>query len=130
MKNRDILVVDDEEVIRELFDLHFGEEGYSVHCAANGEEALKLLAGKSIQVQFLDLQLPDMNGLELCKKIREETPAACIFAMTGFTSVFDLLKCRKAGFDDYFPKPFEISLLDKVVADAFNKIDRWKRKRR
>jgi len=129
MKKREILVVDDEEVIRELFDLHFSEEGFIVHGAANAAEALKILSEKKIQVQFLDLQLPDMNGLDLCIKIREETPAACIFAMTGFTSVFDLLKCRKAGFDDYFPKPFEVSLLDKVVTDAFDKIDRWKKRK-
>ena len=45
-------------------------------------------------------------------------PAACIFAITGYTSVFDLLKCREAGFDDYFPKPFEVALLDKAVNDV------------
>ncbi len=130
MTKKEILVVDDESVIRELFDFHFSEKGYIVHGAASAEEALNILSEKSIHVMFLDLQLPGMNGLDLCKKIKNDLPAALVFAMTGFTSVFDFLKCRRAGFDDYFPKPFEVSLLDSVVDDAFNKLDRWKRKKK
>lgn len=129
MKQREILVVDDEEVIRDLLDVHFSEQGYSVYCASSGEDALKILKEKTIEVIFLDLQLPGINGLEVCKKIRDDIPHACIFAITGFTSVFDLLKCRAVGFDDYFPKPFDVELLDKTIESAFERLDRWKRRK-
>lgn len=128
MGKKEILVVDDEEVIRDLLNIHFTEESYCVNTAANAKEALEILGNKGIQVIFLDIHLPDMNGLDLCRQIRNEMPAACIFAITGYSSIFDLLKCRGAGFDDYFPKPFEVASLDKAVNDAFEKLDRWRKR--
>jgi len=77
---------------------------------------------------FLDLNMPGMNGVTLCERIRKDTPLAIIHAVTGYASLFELSDCREAGFDDYFYKPVKLSLLLKAAEDAFNKLDRWKKR--
>lgn len=124
--NRTILVVDDEKSIRDLMGEAFRGAGYEVFTAASGEEALKLLKKHHVQVMFLDLKLPGMNGVELCKRIRKENPLACLYAMTGFISLFELADCREAGFDDYFTKPVKLQVLFKATEQAFEKMSRWK----
>ncbi len=124
--DRKILVVDDEEPMRDVLSMAFSKEGYTVVCAASAEEALEILREQTIQVMFLDLKLPGMSGLDLCKLIRCQDPIASIFALTGYACLSDLLKCRQAGFDDCFAKPVRLSVLLKTAQDGFEKLDRWK----
>ncbi len=125
---KQLLIVDDEQSIRMLLEKAFGKEGYDVVSAASAEEALEILEENPIQVMFLDLKLPGMNGIELCRRIRSENPIACIYAMTGFSSLFELADCRDAGFDDYFLKPLDLAVFLKTAKEAFEKIERWKNK--
>ena len=74
---------------------------------------------------FLDLNLPKMNGIDLCKKIRINNPVSMIYAITGYATIFEVFECRQAGFDDFFPKPFSAKIVMKAAEDAFDKIDRW-----
>ncbi len=127
MVKKRILVVDDESTMRDLLSTAFEDEGYEVVTAESAEDALEILKNENFQVQFLDLQLPGMNGLDLCREIRPNNPVAILFAMTGYASVFHLVDCREAGFDDYFVKPFDVKLLKQATAQAFEKIDRWRR---
>ena len=126
--NRKILVVDDERAIRELFESAFAEVGYEVVPAENGETALAILAGQDIDLTFLDLKLFGMNGIELCRQIRRMRPITIIYAITGWSGLFEIEECREAGFDDYFQKPLAIDTLFNAVAGAFEKIERWKRR--
>ena len=127
MIEKKILVVDDEEVIRELLNRMFTHAGYTVRMAESAERAMDILKKESIMVMFLDLNLAgDINGIELCKKIRKDNNIGIIYALTGFTDLFSLLTCRIAGFDDFFIKPADRELLIKAVEDGFNKIERWK----
>jgi CheY-like chemotaxis protein len=121
-----ILVVDDEAMILEMMKTVFGNAGYEVFTAENAQTALKVLGPENIMVMFLDLSLPGMNGIELCKKIRKENQIAIIFAFTGYSNLFGLLECRAAGFDDFFEKPSDIKILLKAVQDAFEKLARWR----
>ena len=123
-----ILVVDDEKAIRDALEMAFTKVGYTVRSAESAEDALEVLRQENIQVMFLDLKLPKMNGVELCKQIRKDSPIAVIYAVTGYTSLFELADCREAGFDDYFIKPVEMEVLFKAVGDAFEKLDRWKKR--
>ncbi len=123
-----ILIVDDEKAIRDMFKMVFTKAGYDVRTAESAEAALKLLKNENIHVMFLDLNMPGMNGIELCRKIRKDTPLALIHAVTGYASLFELSDCRGAGFDDYFYKPVNISVLLKAAQDAFAKLDRWKKR--
>lgn len=125
---KNLLIVDDEIAIRNLLKSLLTDLGYNVFLAESGEEALEILAKNPISVMFFDIQLPGMTGIDLCKKIRENNRIAVIYAMTGFSKIFQLDECREAGFDDYFAKPFEIMDLVKATQDGFEKIERWSKK--
>lgn len=121
--NKKLLIVDDEKDVNDMLSEAFTLKGYKVVCACNAEEALAALTPE-IQVMFLDLKLPgDMGGLELCRKIREDFPSACIYAMTGHSSLFELADCRKAGFDDYFTKPTNLEMLYMAAEEAFERVE-------
>lgn len=123
-----ILVVDDEPQIRDAFETAFGHEGYKVQLAASGEEALEILDKKNLQVMFVDLKLPQMSGVDFCRRVRKDKPIPIIYAMTGYASVFELADCREAGFDDYYTKPIELKTLLKAAEEAFEKVTRWKKR--
>ena len=120
-----ILVVDDERQICDLIAQALEAEGYDVIAVESAEEALEIEQQEDIYVYFFDMKLPGMDGIELINKIKYLRPSAIFFAITGFSNVYDLLKCREAGFDDYFPKPFRLQEIIKATNDAFEKIDRW-----
>jgi CheY-like chemotaxis protein len=125
--DKKILIVDDELEIRTLLEKVFTKEGYEVRTADSAESALELLEDEKIFVMFLDLNLPGMNGIDLCAKIRKDIPMAITHAVTGYASLFDLVNCRGAGFDDYFTKPVSLTNLKQATANAFQKLDRWKK---
>ena len=125
MYEKKILVLDDEELIQNLLNDVFSMKGYTVRTAGNAEEALKILKEEEFKVMIFDLNLPGMSGLDLCKKIRKKYPAASIFAITGYASLFELADCRKVGFDDYFTKPIDLERLYKATEYAFEKIRSW-----
>ncbi len=122
----EILVVDDELSIRDLFEDVLSDAGYDVRLAENAEQALHILKEERIGVIFLDLRLFGMNGIELCRKIRQTNPISIIYAVTGWAALFEIEECRQAGFDDYFTKPVRSEVLTKAVEDAFEKLGRWK----
>jgi CheY-like chemotaxis protein len=120
------LIVDDEVNILDILKELFSNEGYKVLAAGSAEEALDMLRQESVMVMFLDLKLPGMSGVDLCKQIRKENQIAVIHALTGYSNLFGLLECRAAGFDDFFTKPVGLPVLLKAAEHAFEKIERWK----
>ena len=125
MENK-VLIVDDEKAVVGLLKLAFTNAGYQVVSADSAEQALSILQNENIFVMFLDLNLPGINGIELCRKIKKQIPMAIVFAITGYASLFELADCREAGFEDYFKKPVNMKVLIKTVEEAFEKINRWK----
>jgi len=123
-----ILIIDDETSVRELFTGVFTDEDYEVIATEDGNRALEILEQDNIDVIFLDLKLFGMNGIDLCRQIREMKPMSMIFAITGWASLFEIEECRQAGFDDYFEKPLDMDMLTDAVADAIKKMDRWKKR--
>ena len=123
-----ILIIDDETSVRELFTGVFTDEDYEVIATEDGNQALEILKRDNIDVIFLDLKLFGMNGIDLCRQIREMKPMSMIFAITGWASLFEIEECRQAGFDDYFEKPLDMDMLTDAVADAIKKLDRWKKR--
>jgi len=123
-----ILIIDDETSVRELFTGVFTDEDYEVVATEDGNLALDILKRDNIDVIFLDLKLFGMNGIDLCRQIREMKPMSMIFAITGWASLFEIEDCRQAGFDDYFEKPLDMDMLTDAVADAIKKLDRWKKR--
>jgi DNA-binding response OmpR family regulator len=125
VNEKKILVVDDEVLITDMLKTALGSAGYTALTAGSAEEALEILKRESIMVMFLDLNLPGMNGLDLCKRIRKKNTIGVIFAMTGYSNFYGLLDCRTVGFDDFFVKPFKLDVLLKSVQEAFERLDRW-----
>lgn len=123
--NKNILIVDDEPGVLDVLSQTFEMENYKPLCANSGVEAIEILDNKDINVFFVDIQMPQMNGLELCTRIRKQNPTAFICAMTGFSSIYGLIQCYKTGFDDYFTKPFNIMDVLQIVSFAFNRTERW-----
>jgi DNA-binding response OmpR family regulator len=125
MNERKILIVDDEVQILEMLDKAFSGKGYSVYTASDGGEAKILFEKERPLVAFLDLNMPEITGVELCRWMKSENPVTIIHAITGYGRLFELFDCRDAGFEDYFLKPANLSLLFASVEWAFRKIDRW-----
>jgi len=128
MNAQKILVVDDDEKIRHLLENSLTEAGYTVYTAESAEEGMNFFSGhKDIKVFFLDLRLPETNGIELCKQIKQARPTSILHAITGYTSVYDLVECRAAGFEDYFIKPFKVKDIIKAAENAFARIEKWQK---
>jgi len=123
--SKKILIVDDDKNILISLRLVLEKEGYDVLVANSAEEALEVLDNHHPKVMFFDLHMPGMDGIELCKAVRKDHHMELIYAMTGYSSIYNLATCREAGFDDMFLKPFSISRFREVVADSFSKIGRW-----
>jgi len=128
MSKKSILVVDDESSIRQQFAMVLSRSGYDVRAAGRPDEALQMMRENPAEVVFLDLNLPGMTGLELCREMRKSWPWTIAIAVTGYASLFELLDCREAGFEDYFIKPVSLNDLLEAAAGAFKKIDRWKQR--
>jgi CheY-like chemotaxis protein len=128
MNENRMLVVDDEKQIRDMYSQAFARAGYEVTTAESAEEALEIIKKEPYWVLFLDLNLPGMNGVELCRTIRKQYPLAIAYAVTGYASLFELSDCREAGFEDYFTKPASLSDLLEAAEHAFKKLARWKKR--
>lgn len=100
----------------------FSRSGYTVLLAESAEHALEILKEENIHVMFLDLKTPGMNGVELCRQIRKDSPMAIVHMVTGYASLFDLVEFRDTGFEDYFTKPVHLEDLYKAANVAFEKL--------
>ncbi len=115
---RKVLVVEDEESIREVIALNLRMAGYEVAEAGSAEEALALMSGGGrFDVAVLDIMLPGMNGFSLCENIRRDSDAIGIIMLSAKTLETDKIKGLSIGADDYMTKPFSVSeLLARVDA--------------
>ncbi len=102
-----ILVVDDDRAIRESLDRLLGMEGHRVVVASDGAAALDALKGRSVDLLVLDLMMPTIDGLTLCRLLRSEGNRMPILMLTARTETSDRVAGLDAGADDYLPKPFD-----------------------
>ena len=105
MPQINILVVDDEKEIAELVEIYLVSDGYKVFKAYNAEEGLKILSEEEIHLVLLDVMMPGMNGLELCRKIRESSNIPVIM-LSAKSEDLDKIVGLTGGADDYVTKPF------------------------
>ncbi len=92
--------------MRELLQLHLKKEGYVVDEAINGIEAIKKIEEKSYSIVLLDVMMPEMDGFEVCRRIRKVSQVPVIM-LTARTQTWDKVEGLKMGADDYLTKPFE-----------------------
>lgn len=113
MADNKILVVDDEEDILELVRYNLAREGYRVVCAASGEQALNKAGSEPFDLIVLDLMLPDIDGLEVAKRLKSkpETRHIPIIMLTAKGEEADIVTGLELGADDYVTKPFSPRIL-------------------
>ena len=113
MNKATILVVDDEEDIRELLELNLVQEGYKVLSCETGEQALEIAGSKLPNLIILDLMLPGIDGLEVCKKLKStlKTEHIPIVMLTAKGEEADIVTGLELGADDYITKPFSGKVL-------------------
>jgi len=107
MKPR-ILVIDDDRTMMEAIHLSLAEQGYRIIEAYDGAEGLSLALTQKPDLVVLDVVLPGLSGLELCRELRRLNFPAPILMLTGLAQVDDRVKGLNAGADDYLPKPFSL----------------------
>lgn len=122
MKPR-ILVVDDEESIREFLDIMLRKEGYEVTCAEDGQKALDILKKKAIDMVISDLQMPNLTGIELLRQVKDQFPDMLFMMITAFGSTENAVEAMKLGAYDYLTKPFKIDEVRINIANALRSKD-------
>jgi DNA-binding response OmpR family regulator len=131
---RTLLVVDDDESLRQVMSQYLVQEGYRVIAAGTGAEALRLFYAERPDAVLLDLMLPGMDGWEVCARLRELSDAP-VLLVTARTSQEDKLRGFRLGIDDYLSKPFSLAELaarlqavltrSRKAGDAAEKILAW-----
>ncbi|HEY0004947.1 MAG TPA: sigma-54 dependent transcriptional regulator [Pyrinomonadaceae bacterium] len=116
-----LLIVDDEQGIRQLLTLVFERLGHRVRTAEGGRRALELLQEEPADLIVSDIKMPDMNGIELLRAARELAPDLLVVMMTAFATVETAREAFKLGADDFIQKPFDVEELKLIIARALEK---------
>ncbi len=114
-KKTSIMIVDDEEIIRESFLHWFEKLGHRVEAASSGLEALEKLEKSPFEVLFVDIKMPGMDGIELLGNVKEEYPETIVVIITAYGSIETAVKAMKMGATDYLLKPFKPEQLSLVL---------------
>ncbi len=117
-KKGNILIVDDEPIVRDSLSKWFREEGYEVGKAENAREALGQLTQQDWDIALVDIKMPDVDGIELQSRFREVKPNLPVIIMTGYASVESAVAALKNGAYDYVVKPFDPEEMAHTVHNA------------
>ena len=117
-----ILIVDDEAEVRELCRRVFNKEGYVVHLAVNGEDALEILQNNKYHVAIVDLKMPSVvDGMKVLKQIRENYPSTDVIIITGFGTIKSAVEAIQQGAANYLSKPLEIEELNGAIKNCLER---------
>lgn len=117
-----ILIVDDEESVRDSLNSWFTDDGYDVKCAENAKKALMILEAEEMDIILADIKMPGMDGLEMLRRIKSLNKDAIVIMMTAFATVDTAVKALKDGAFDYVTKPFDPDDLSHLIRNASKQI--------
>ena len=119
-----MLIVEDEEALLDLLKFNFNKEGYKIDTATDGETALEKILYKTLDIIIIDLMLPKLSGIELCRRIRKnkEHKNIPIIMLTAKGEEEDKLRGLETGADDYITKPFSVNELVARVKAVLRRI--------
>ena len=117
-----ILIVDDEESVRDSLYNWFIDDGYQVDCAENAKLALELLDQREFDIVLADIKMPGMDGMELHRRIKTLPNEPVVIIMTAFASVDTAVKALKEGAFDYVTKPFDPDDLSHLIRNAATQV--------
>jgi len=113
-----VLIVDDEVVVRTGISRALRSVGLNVSTAADGQQAVELMAKQNFGIVLLDIKLPDMDGKEVLKLIHRNYPQTTVIMITGYPSIDGAVECMKLGAMDYLVKPFRMDDLENTIEKA------------
>ena len=117
-----ILIVDDEESVRDSLYYWFIEDGYRVECAENANKALSMLESNDFDIILADIKMPGMDGLEMLRRIKLLKAESIVIVMTAFATVDTAVQALKDGAFDYVTKPFDPDDLSHLIRNASKQI--------
>ena len=123
MQNKTILVIEDDLDIADLLEIHLKDMGYGLQSASDGIAGLKKFREGTYDLIILDLMLPKLDGLEVCKRIRAENNYTPVLMLTAKSEEFDKVLGLELGADDYVSKPFSIRELIARIKAIFRRIE-------
>ncbi|MBN2144423.1 MAG: sigma-54-dependent Fis family transcriptional regulator [Candidatus Aureabacteria bacterium] len=120
-KNIHILVVDDEEIMRNFLSDMLRDEGYEVQAVASGEEGINLLQKSDFDLVVTDLKMPGFSGIDVLKAVKQQNSNTYVIMITGYASVETAVESMKLGAVDYITKPFEMDQIKNVIRVTLEK---------
>ena len=117
-----ILIVDDEEMMRNLLNRILSREGYKIMSAEDGVVALEVLKAEKVDIILSDMKMPRMNGFELLKIVKKEYPKIGVIIMTAYGDTYTVKDALLLGADEYITKPFKSYEISLVVERAYWRI--------
>ena len=120
-KKTSILIVDDEDSVRDSLYSWFIEDGYSVECAEDAKVALNKLENHTFDIILADIKMPGMDGLEMLRRIKSLKKESIVIIMTAFATVDTAVQALKDGAFDYITKPFDPDDLSHLIRNATRK---------
>lgn len=124
-----LLIVDDEEHIRDMLSRHFRFLEYDVITAGNGAEALARLGESKVDVVISDIVMPEVDGVELLRALRSQYPMIHAVMITGYVTLENALACMRLGADTCIFKPLEdLKELEDAVDSAVDRLKCWHKK--
>ena len=119
MEKENMLVVEDEDIMREALSDYFSDVGHKVDTANNGDKALESLNLTDYNVMIVDLKLPGRDGLSVLKDIRTKNPKAKVIIITAYPSIETAKEAIRGGATDYLPKPIELDYLETIIRQSY-----------
>ena len=113
-----ILVMEDDVSVARGLEMVLSEEGYTVNLAGTGELALEAFKQKRYDLLVADLRLPDMDGMEVIKRVKAEEPETEVIVITGYGTAATAVEAMKLGAHDFLPKPFTEEQIKESIDDA------------
>lgn len=123
MNDKVVLLVDDEEIIRETLSRDLKEGGHAVLVAESGEQAVQLLRQHHVDLVITDLMMEGMDGIEVLKAAKEFDPELCVVILTGFGDLASAIGAVRYGADDYLLKPYEFDDLQLRIGRCLTQQD-------
>jgi DNA-binding NtrC family response regulator len=117
-----VLIVDDEEMMRNLLNKILSREGYKIRSAEDGVAALEVLKEERVDIIISDMKMPRLNGFELLKIVKNEYPKIGVIIMTAYGDTYTVKDALLLGADEYITKPFKSYEISLVVERAYWRI--------
>ncbi len=123
MNKKKILIVDDDNAYLNVLEKIFSKMEYEAEFAGSSKEALEILKKESFPLIITDLEMPGLDGVELCKQIKKIDSKSIVYALSGYITEYDTENLEKSGFDGYLSKPVKIEVLQQAIEGAFDKLE-------